>query len=330
MLATCVHEADGATGVSMKLLIAYDGSDCADAALADLRRAGLPAAVDATVLTVADVWLPPSDVRGTPPLPGWMAVAGKESEARAAKAVSEAQEMAVGAATRLQADFPRWSVRGEASADSPAWGIVKKSESWGADLVLVGSHGRSATSRLGLGSVSQKVAAEAPCSVRIARGHAGENGSPARIVVAVDGSPDSEEAIRRAAERDWPAGTAIRLLTIVDSRLATALSLDEHPAHQWVREGDEDEGAWVRRMSGALSESLGARGLAVSHLTKFGDPKQMLVEEADRWGADSIFIGARSLTKAERSSLGGVAAAVASRARCSVEVVRPARKVPAA
>ena len=43
----------------MKLLIAYDGSSCADAALDDLSRAGLPHAAEVLVLSVADVLLPP-------------------------------------------------------------------------------------------------------------------------------------------------------------------------------------------------------------------------------------------------------------------------------
>src|SRR5688572_29866205 len=44
-----------------KLLIAYDGSACSDAALNDLTRAGLPSAVVAVVITVADIILPPPD-----------------------------------------------------------------------------------------------------------------------------------------------------------------------------------------------------------------------------------------------------------------------------
>jgi long-subunit acyl-CoA synthetase (AMP-forming) len=44
---------------SMKALIAYDGSTCADAALDDLMRAGLPGEVEAMVVTVAELWLPP-------------------------------------------------------------------------------------------------------------------------------------------------------------------------------------------------------------------------------------------------------------------------------
>jgi hypothetical protein len=43
----------------MKILIAYDGSDCAEAALDDLQRAGLPVEAEAQIITVAEVWLPP-------------------------------------------------------------------------------------------------------------------------------------------------------------------------------------------------------------------------------------------------------------------------------
>ena len=43
----------------MKILIAYDGSECADAALADLPRAGLPRQAEVIVLSVTETWLPP-------------------------------------------------------------------------------------------------------------------------------------------------------------------------------------------------------------------------------------------------------------------------------
>ena len=43
----------------MKVLIAYDGSECADSALDDLTHAGLPEKGEALVMSVAEVWLPP-------------------------------------------------------------------------------------------------------------------------------------------------------------------------------------------------------------------------------------------------------------------------------
>ena len=42
-----------------KILIAYDGSDCARDAIDDLRLAGLPEEAEAVVMSVANVWLPP-------------------------------------------------------------------------------------------------------------------------------------------------------------------------------------------------------------------------------------------------------------------------------
>ena len=43
----------------MKILIGYDGSECADAALDDLTHAGLPATAEAQILSVGEVWPPP-------------------------------------------------------------------------------------------------------------------------------------------------------------------------------------------------------------------------------------------------------------------------------
>jgi hypothetical protein len=43
----------------MKILIAYDGSDCANSALDDLQRAGLPPEAETLIITVAEVFLPP-------------------------------------------------------------------------------------------------------------------------------------------------------------------------------------------------------------------------------------------------------------------------------
>jgi hypothetical protein len=49
----------------MKILIAYDGSDCADAALEDLKNAGLPKTAEAIVMSLADVFLPPRSMKSS-------------------------------------------------------------------------------------------------------------------------------------------------------------------------------------------------------------------------------------------------------------------------
>jgi nucleotide-binding universal stress UspA family protein len=40
----------------MRILIGYDGSECADAAIDDMRRAGMPSEATAVVLSVIESW----------------------------------------------------------------------------------------------------------------------------------------------------------------------------------------------------------------------------------------------------------------------------------
>jgi nucleotide-binding universal stress UspA family protein len=53
--------------------------------------------------------------------------------------------------------------------DSPKDAIVEEAERWGADLIVVGSHGYRCPGHAPLGSVSQAVATQAKCSVEIVR-----------------------------------------------------------------------------------------------------------------------------------------------------------------
>jgi nucleotide-binding universal stress UspA family protein len=50
---------------------------------------------------------------------------------------------------------------------------------------------------------------------------------------------------------------------------------------------------------------------------------RILVDEAEIWKADCMFVGARGLSRIDCCLPGSVSTAVASRAHCSVEVVRP-------
>jgi nucleotide-binding universal stress UspA family protein len=302
----------------MKVLIGYDGSSCADAALRDLRRAGLPQTIEAVVMCVADVLMPPQTPPNLsverPPFAASMPEVTRQAWARALHAVQEAEALAKRAAEQLQMYFPAWKVHAEARADSPAWGLVKKADEWNPDLLVVGSHGRSGLGRLILGSVSLKVLTEAHCSVRIARGRTDPQDGPVRIVVGVDGSADADAAVRAVTRRVWPAGSEACVLTAADRTLAT---MARQP-----QSGAEDEWAWVRQVVEKAAEALRASGLMVSSRVAEGDPKRLLPAEAEAWGADCIFLGARGLRGVERFLLGGVATAVAARAHCSVEVVR--------
>jgi nucleotide-binding universal stress UspA family protein len=69
---------------------------------------------------------------------------------------------------RKQFPDPGLSVSSEVLRGAPDQQIVEKASEWGADLIVVGSHGRGFWGRL-LGSVSNGVVHHAPCSVLVVR-----------------------------------------------------------------------------------------------------------------------------------------------------------------
>ena len=138
--------------------------------------------------------------------------------------------------------------------------------------------------------------------------------SPVRIVIGVDGSPGAEAAVRAVTGRSWPASSEARVIGVLDSMMVTAMEQNE--------EVDQDEWAWARKRVEASEETLRVSGLIVSSVVKEGDPKQVLIDEAEQWEADCIFVGARGLRSFERFLLGSVSTAVVARAHCSVEVIR--------
>src|SRR5688572_25182668 len=146
----------------MKLLIACDGSEPANAAIDDLRRAGLGDDVEAMVLSVADVLS--NLVAEQSESGGDDAVARMSGNARklAREALAEADALARAGAERVRRLFPAWKVQAKACGDSPHWGVIKEADRFDADLVVVGAQGRSTLGRLLLGSVSQQVITHAP------------------------------------------------------------------------------------------------------------------------------------------------------------------------
>ena len=283
-----------------RLLIAYDGSECSDAMLQDLTRAGLPAAAEAVVATIAYVFVPPdNEVNETDSGPAAALV--RPSQLRATKAVENALAMAEHAAARIRDSFPGWSVRAKAEGGTPAWELVQMADRLDVDLIAIGSHGHStAGGRLILGSVSQRVLYDAPCAVRVAGRDEQRGDGPIRIVIGFNGSADAEPALKAVTLRSWPPGTEARSVNV---------------------------GRTPSDSVGVAEERLRIAGLIVSEISHHGDPAAVLVHEAESWGADSIFVGTRNVHGFQHLLHGSVSAAVAARAHCSVEVVRTKKRI---
>ena len=304
----------------MKILVGYDGSECADAAIEDLARAGIGPNSEVMVLSGVDVW---------PHLPGSsFQEMDREAMAKsplsvqrahklAAQAMEEARELAKQGAERVMKVIADAKVRSEARAEAPATALLGMAQEWRTDLLVVGSHGRSALGRAMLGSVSQAVVSNAHCSVRVARRRKASAGRGVRLVVGVDGSSNSAAAVSAIAMRSWPADTDVLVLVALDVRLALAM-----PAMGDQKADEEGTPEWVTAMAEGAAEELRRAGLSVESVLRYGDPKKVLVEEAKAVDADCIFVGARGHSRVQRLLLGSVSAAVSAKAQCSVEVVR--------
>ena len=328
MLATDADPAlDRPREPEMKILIAYDGSQCADAALDDLKSAGLPKTAEAVVMSMADVFLPPpinEEVDNTFPM--YIPAGVRRAHERAERELKEAEVLATRASERLKKCFPEWNVNHEALADSPAWALLRKADEWKADLIIVGAQGHSVLGgRLILGSVSQRVLYEAGCSVRIAREHGRNDDSPLRIVIGVDNSSNSRAAVDEVCQRQWPTGTQVRLLAVVDTVMAVASDPSdpsEAEVLKWIEVGDPDNWDQVREIFEPSANRLRSSGLDAAVMIRRGNPTSEIIDEADSWKADSIFLGAKGTRGIDRLLLGSVSSAVSARAHCSVEVVR--------
>lgn len=298
----------------MKILIAYDGSDCADAAIEDLSRAGLPDDIEALIVTASDTWLPKDFATDSiiETIDFTSAETFKQMRAAVSEKTAESEILAADASRRVQQNFPVWQVRHQTAGSLAEWGIVAEANKYKPDLIVVGSHGRGSIGRLFLGSVSLKVLSEAKCSVRVARRSTArtiDDDSPLRLVIAIDGSTDSRRAVKAVANRVWLPETSVRLITAVEM-IPHSILLEQLPRAEKLRK--------------EAAEKLKKMGLHVSTVVEFGRAKNVIVEEAEKWGADAIFVGAKGHTMAERVLFGSVSYAVAARAHCTVEVVRGA------
>ena len=80
---------------------------------------------------------------------------------------------------------------------------------------------------------------------------------------------------------------------------------------------------WIEQLAETEIAKLEKAGLESRHHLHEGNPKDILVKEAESWSADCIFVGATAFGSAlGRVLLGSTSAAIAARAHCSVEVVR--------
>lgn len=284
----------------MKIMIAYDGSSRADAALGNLQYAGLPSLAEAKLISVIE----PLMTAGTPDaaLGAPILITGQSELQYARQVVSQGT-------ARLHSAFPDWACGSTVRRGIRSLQILAEAEHWKPELLVISPLNRNQFERLLFGSFSRKVVATAPCSVRVARPLAPDEGHGLRLLLGYDGSRSAAAAVCEVALRRWPSNTEVRLVMVNDSLLLS----NPTPANGAQLRNEFLEGA---------ADFLCENGLAVSLIQRKGVPKQVLLKEAERWGAHCLFLGGGHRSGWDRLLLGDTSASLAAQAHCTVEVVR--------
>lgn len=306
----------------MKVLLAVDGSECSMAAVDEAARIPWPEGSAVRIITVAEV---PSPITlWAAPMPDgsfkeWERAFEEQSTERAAKAAARFGEIA-----GSQTDVITRMLKGD-----PKITILDEADHWGADLIFVGTHGYNALQRFWLGSVSRAVMSNAKCSVHIVRRRESQDayGRGMRILLAVDGSGPSDIAIEEIANRPWPAGSEVRVISAIHlpfTPTPETWALPESYYANVEKIAREQAESAVNSAVARLRASNSERGipLTLSEEVIVSHAEEAIIDEAKRWNADLIALGSHGYSGFERFLLGSVSQAVASHASCSVEIVR--------
>jgi nucleotide-binding universal stress UspA family protein len=194
-----------------------------------------------------------------------------------------------------------------------------------ADLVVLGSHGRTGLAHIVLGSTAERVVRGAPCPVLIVREgpddhrlmqdqRSGTTPAVSRILTPVDFSPCSLDALDYAAGLAQVFRAAITILYVMepvffDLDLAVGRILEEPEKREQAQS----------RLAG-LVERLTPRGLSIQSAVRGGITTDSIL--ACALGCDLIVMGTHGQRGHSELRTGSIAEAVLRRAQCPVLTVK--------
>ena len=193
-----------------------------------------------------------------------------------------------------------------------------------ADLVVVGTHGRTGLDHILLGSTAERVIRQAPCpvlTVRVVRGHEAEQDEetppPIRHILApVDFSSPSLDALEYAmqvADRFGARLTLLHVLEPVYHDLELGLGrIEDEPRKR----------AYGQTRLDALAQAVKEYGVAAGSLILGGIPSESILVYARGQGCDLIIMGTHGRRGLTRFWCGSVAEAVLRQAPCPMLTVR--------
>ena len=145
-----------------------------------------------------------------------------------------------------------------------------------------------------------------------------------KILLAVDGSAYSDAAVEEVVRRPWPPKSEVKVITAVETPIIVGMEPWAASSEYFESLDKSVREAADRVIQNALTklQATDDKSLKISSEVIQGSPRQVIVEEAERWNADLVIMGSRGLGTWNRLLLGSVSNSVVHHAKCSVEIVR--------
>ncbi len=196
--------------------------------------------------------------------------------------------------------------------------ILDVAEEEEADAIVMGTHGRSGANRLLMGSVAEEVVRGAPCPVLTIRddGTVAPGQAVRRILVPLDFSELSEEALRYARELALTYGARLDLLHVVED-ISLPSAYGAGPVDIVVPEVVENS----ERYLADLADRVLGHEHVVAHVIP-GYAVSTILDFTDRNDIDLMVIATHGRSGVERLMMGSVAERVIRRAQCPVFTVK--------
>ncbi len=224
---------------------------------------------------------------------------------------------------------PKLEIRTDVVEGIPGAEILTAIDQHQIDLVVVGAKGLSGIKRFLLGSVSEWILSEAPCSVLVVRGEPRWTRRKARnmrVLFATDGSQDSQKAVALLKGLNLPKSTDLSILHVVempDSLTRMAGGFTGHLRATQLTAAIKQTGEQMgEKLLQETRRTLGRRKLCIEAKVTEGHAADEILKAIKRTRADLVVLGSRGLTGLRRFLLGSVAHKVARNSSCSVLVVR--------
>ena len=293
----------------MKVVVAIDSSPSAQTILDSVLHRPWPIKTTFCVLSIVNI-------QRFERIPALIEDATREAE----------QLVKIGANKLVSAGYEAFPMT---SPGNPRREISCYAKEWGADLIVVGSHGHSAFGRLLLGSVAQAVLRNAPCSVEMVRRSQAHETSPRyNVLFATDGSDCSNAAAHAIAETVWPKDAVFKIISVEELVLAgnemEAMSISPIYPASLLEKLTNDARERADSAVETAKTTLAAAKLQIDaeNSKPTGEPRAVLLDLAKDWRADLIVLGSHGRRGWDRFLLGSVSEGIAVHAPCSVRVMR--------